>query len=191
MIGSVPHQRPGRHDESGAVLILALLFMVVTALVVTSLAAWEGTNINDIGAVKSGRSALYASNGAVQVAIANTRYSYPSSTALQLCPNSSAQYGTDPFTIDGVSVVVTCQTNLNPACPSSVGICTREETLTAYPAAQCTSTSCSGNDDVQAVVYFDDFSSSSADDCNPMGAQTTCGSSMSVYSWIVASSVST
>jgi hypothetical protein len=182
---------PRRRDESGAVLVLALIFMVLTAVIITSLAAWEGTNLKDIGAVKYGRSTLYSSNGAVQVAIANTRYTYPSNTGLALCPNSSTQQSTNPFTIDTVSVAVTCQTTLDPTCPSSIGICTRQETLTAYPAADCTSTSCTGNYFVQAVVYFDDYSSSSANDCNPLGAQTTCGSSMSIYSWIVASSVTT
>lgn len=172
-------------------LVLALIFMVVTALVVVSLTAWEGNNIRDIGSLKYGRSALYSSDGALQVAIANTRYTYPSSTS-GFCSNTPSQASTNPFTIDGVAVAVWCTTTFNPStCPSGVGVCTRQETLSAYPAAQCTSASCSGNWYVQAVVYFDDFSSSSVNDCTVSGAQTTCGSTMTVYSWIVESSVTT
>jgi len=97
-----------------------------------------------------------------------------------------------PFSMDAVSVDVWCTTVFNPpTCPTGVGICSRQETLFAYPAAECTSTSCSGSWFVQAVVYFDDFSSSKVNDCSPSGAQSTCGSTMSIYSWIVHSSVTT
>jgi hypothetical protein len=178
-------------DESGAILLLALIFMVVTALVITSLAAWEGNDINNIGALKFGRSVLYSSEGAIQVATANTRYTFPVSSA-GFCPNTSAQASTNPFTMDTVSVDVWCTTVFNPpTCPTGVGICSRQETLSAYPAAECTSTSCSGSWYVQAVVYFDDFSSSKVNDCSLAGAQSTCGSTMTVYSWIVQSSVTT
>jgi hypothetical protein len=173
-------------------LVLALIFMLVITLVITALAAWESNDLVNIGVVKYGRSVSNSSDGALQVAIANTRYAYPSSTS-GFCPNTSSQANTNPFTIDGVAVTVWCTTSFNPStCPAGVGVCTRQETLSAYPAAQCTSTSCPGNGwYVQAVVYFDDFSSSSVNDCTPSGAQTTCGSTMTVYSWVVESSVTT
>jgi hypothetical protein len=87
-------------------------------VVVVSLTAWEGNNIRDIGSLKYGRSALYSSDGALQVAIANTRYTYPSSTS-GFCSNTSSQASTNPFTIDGVAVAVWCTTTFNPStCPS-------------------------------------------------------------------------
>ena len=69
----------GINDDAGAVLILALIFMVVTSLIVTGLAAFAGNDINNIGNIKThSRSALYAADGAVQTATWNIRFAaYP------------------------------------------------------------------------------------------------------------------
>ena len=44
-------------DEAGAVLVLAVIFMVVTAMIVTGLAAWSGNDIQNVGNLKTARSA--------------------------------------------------------------------------------------------------------------------------------------
>jgi hypothetical protein len=176
-------------DESGAVLVLALIFMVVTALLITGLTAWVGNDINNVGTLESGRSALYSSDSAIQVAVANTRYAYPSSTAPRFCPNSPSQPTTNPFTIpinpfthrQPIAVSVWCVESTN--CPISA--CTRIETLSAYPQSQCTATSCAGNPYVQSEVVFDDYTVQNYNDCSPSGAQTTCGSTMTLYSNVV------
>jgi hypothetical protein len=181
-----------RGDESGAILVLALIFMVVAALLITGLAAWESNDINNIGTLKSDRTTLYAADGAIQVAIANTRYVYPSTTTPGFCPNPKGP-STDPFTVDGQSINVWCAQSVNPTnCPISA--CTRIETLSAFPQSQCMTTPCSGNPYVLAEVIFDDNTSASSgssfNDCNLSGAKTTCGSTMTVYSYTVGGSTS-
>jgi hypothetical protein len=179
-------------DECGAILILALVFMVVTALLITGLTAWVGNDINNIGTLKSARTTLYAADGAIQVATANTRYVYPATTTPGFCPNTASQPSTDPFTIDGQGIKVWCAQTVNPTnCP--ITDCTRIQVLSAYPASQCTSTSCLGNPYVQSEVIFDDNTSSSTtsyDDCTATGARTTCGSTMTMYSYVVTGSSS-
>jgi hypothetical protein len=167
-------------DETGAILILALVFMVVTALLITGLSAWESNDINNIGTLKSGRSGLYAADGAIQIAVANTRYVYPANTTPGFCP------GTSPATvpsIDGQQVPVWCAMTVNPAtCP--ISSCSRIEILSAYPG--CSSAPCTGTPYVQQEVIFNDNTSNpSFNDCNPAGAKTTCGSSMTVYGDVV------
>jgi hypothetical protein len=89
-----------------------------------------------------------------------------------------------------VPVDVVCSITANPTgCP--IAACTRQETLLAYPQTQCTSTSCSGNPYVQGVVIFDDYTSNNINDCTPSGAQTTCGSTMTIYTWVVENSLTT
>jgi hypothetical protein len=183
-------------DESGAILVLALIFMVVTALLITGLTAWEGNDIKNVGSLKSARSAVYAAEAAIQVAAANTRSEYPSSALLSstggFCPNDSSQQQqtTNPFTMDGQNVVVWCNASTNLAqCPKVQGLaisdCTRVETLSAYLQSECTSTQCTGQPYVQSEVVFDDYSSQNINDCVAGGLDTTCGGTMSVYSNVV------
>jgi hypothetical protein len=187
-------------DESGAILVLALIFMVATALLITGLTAWEGNDIKNVGSLTSARNALNAADGAIQTAIANTRYEYPSSAILSstgsFCPSSgSSQPSTNPFASNGPPIVVWCKasTNLNQ-CPNIQNTlipgCSRTETLFAYPKTQCTSTSCSGAPYMESEIVFDDWSAQGNNDCSPTGTPTTCGSTMTVYSNVISESLS-
>lgn len=166
------------HGESGAVLVLALVFMVAIALIVTGLTAWAGNDIKNIGNLKTSRSALYAAGGAVQTATSNLRSGYQG-TSSGFCPSSDPSTSTNPFTLDNQSIVVWCDISTNEGSSNS-----RVVTLSAYPAAHCGATSCSGSPYVQSKVTFDDFSSTNVNDCNS-ASPTTCGSGESVDSWVV------
>jgi hypothetical protein len=158
------------------VLILALIFMVVTAIIVTGLAAWAGNDIKNIGNLKAGRSSLFAADGVTQDAIWNVRFSYaPSGSGY--CSNTP--WGS-PFSIDGENIYVTCTTTTNESNAAS-----RVVVFSAYPLSQCTSAGCSGNPFLQAQVTFEDFSNLNRNDCSPAGHQTTCGFGMSLNSWVV------
>jgi hypothetical protein len=176
-------RRQAEHDESGAILVLALIFTVITALLISGLAAWAGNDIKNIGNLTSSRTAVYAANGAIQTAIYNTRYSFSSNTTAGFCPSTS-QSNTDPFTLAGrvasVSIDVWC--TYPTQCP--IPFCSRVVTMSAYPAAQCTSTACIGSPYVQAEVVYDDNTSLNYNDCTATGAQTTCGSTMTIYSYV-------
>jgi hypothetical protein len=175
-------------DESGAILVLALIFMVVTALLITGLTAWEGNDIKNVGALKEARTALYAADGAIQVATANTRYEFPSSTTPSFCPSSSSQPSTNPFTVNGQKIVVWCVTSTDlTKCPISA--CTRVETLSAFTCTStCPTDPTQEQPYVQSEVIFDDYTAQNYNDCSPTGAQTTCGSTMTVYSNVVSRS---
>jgi hypothetical protein len=188
--------RLGRRDESGAVLVLALVFMVVTALVVTGLAAWSGNDIKNIGNIKSGRSALYAADGAVQTAIWNVRYAYPPGISngksatpwTGFCPSFGSGAGTNPMTVDGWSIDVTCSVTVNEgSSPNS-----RTATFSAYPASRCNGSGCGGNSLVTAQVQFNDFSSLLVNTCPVENSATwtnepttSCGTGAITVSWVV------
>ena len=188
-----------RHDETGAVLVLALMFMVVTGLIVTGLTAWSGNDITNIGNLKLARITVYTADSAIQDAISNMRYSYPSSPFGGFAPSCTSPTP-QPFALDDPNdpnpqITVQCgRITGSPASSQS-----RKVTLSAYPSSDfCQGGGgswalCNSSDQpyVQATVAFDDIfsgsnGSSSSNDCtSPTSAQTTCGLGMTVLSWVV------
>ena len=72
-------------DDTGAALILALVFLIVAALTLTALVTFAGTGLLDTAGFTSQRSLQYGANGAVEIAIQNVRYQATSYTALKNC----------------------------------------------------------------------------------------------------------
>jgi Tfp pilus assembly protein PilX len=157
-----PHT--GTRDETGATLVLALMFMVVIAVIVGSLAMASGNDILNIGNFKTSRASLSAAEGAIQSQMSSMRYSYATS-----CPGT-------PYTLNGATIVVTCTTTVNPASSAS-----RVVNFTAVPQGQSSTTL------IAALVTYDDFSSSfNKNDClASTPSPTTCGSGMTVNSWVI------
>jgi hypothetical protein len=170
----------GARDETGAVLILALVFIVGVSLVITALAGWASNDLRNTSNFATDRSALYAVGGATELAISNARYSYSATLTTSACP------GTNPVTLDGESVKVWCSTVPFPALSPPNPSITRAVTFSAC-LASISQSSCTASPYIQAVVYFDDISSTSnVDNCTSTSNQT-CGTSMIVDSWIVQS----
>jgi hypothetical protein len=170
-----------RRDETGAVLLLALMFAVLSAMIVGALATWTANDLKNIGHFKTSRSMLSVADSATQTAMSSIRYSYPSSLS-GFCGSS-----TDPFSLNGWSIDVTCTTtNLAPQSSAS-----RMVTLNAYQqSAFCGSSLCNPASPplIQAQVTFDDISSypKFTNDClSTTSPQTTCGTGMTVTSWVV------
>src|SRR5271165_5564156 len=63
-----------QRDESGAVLVLALIFMVAVGLIVGGLASWTSNDLKNALNFQSARNAQYALSSASQLAIQNIRY---------------------------------------------------------------------------------------------------------------------
>ena len=61
-------------DDSGAALILALIFLIVAALTLTALVTFAGTGLLDTAGFTSQRGLQYGAEGAVQIAIQHVRY---------------------------------------------------------------------------------------------------------------------
>src|SRR5580704_1924851 len=100
---------PNQTDESGAVMILALVFLVVVALIVTALLTWVGTSLTANAEYANERATEAAATSAVNLAIQNSRYSFSAaminaSPPVQ-CWGTSA---TSSVTIDNVTVDVWC-----------------------------------------------------------------------------------
>lgn len=174
--------------ESGAVLVLAMMFMALTALIVGGLAAFSGNGINNLGHFKTARSATYAADGAVQASIYGVRYSYEAtSNSGSFCGTNNSPAGTPPtpFTIDQTAVYVWCTWG-----PASIN---RQSTFSAYPAAQCTLAPClagtakpSGNPYLTAQVSFDDLDTSgNLTSCQSTTNDSSCGLGMTIVAWTI------
>lgn len=83
-----------RQDEDGAVLVMALVFLTVAALIVAALLSFSDTNFRTTIAVRDQRNVVYAADGAVDAAINAFRFN-------GTCPLSHP-------TVNGVAVGVTC-----------------------------------------------------------------------------------
>jgi len=181
-------------DETGALLILALIFLVVISALCASLSLWATNNLNNTGKFATSLSLQSASNSITQLAVQDVRYNFSDSTlntsppqpcwtsAPPLAPVSQQQFG-------AVNVAVWCTTQWNPLSAD-----TRVVTFTACPETafpngtlagtiNAAATACAANPFLEAVVEFDDFPTSiSADNCLPL-SNTTCGTTFTVLSW--------
>jgi hypothetical protein len=165
------------------VLVLALIFMVSTALVVGALASWTANDVQNIGHFKTARTALYAADAAMQTALSGVRYQYQNFSTTQSCGSS-----TDPFALDGWSIVVLCGFNQTPNEGSSNS---RVVNVNAYLSSQvCGTSPCNAATAplIAAQVIFNDLSSPGlVSNCppTPPTSQSTCGTGMTVNSWVV------
>jgi hypothetical protein len=91
--------RRGPSDDSGAVLVLAVLFVLVVGLVGGALVGFAGNSLAQTSTFNADRSQSYAAESAVQVAIQQIRslqsintapgYAPPGSSTLNPCPTTS------------------------------------------------------------------------------------------------------
>jgi hypothetical protein len=173
---------PRDRDEAGAVLILALVFLIVVGGVVGTLANWTMNDLSNTSHFASASSLQYAADNATNVAIQDIRYTPLLSTAQTLnasppsyCWGSAANPPQLP-TIDGENMAVWCSTQWNP--PSAqTRVVTFSTCLSSVSAAACAATPL-----LQAVVTFDDYPSGVS---APVSGQCVvyCGTGMTVDSW--------
>lgn len=156
-----------RRDESGAVLVLALIFAAVVSLIILALLDWSGNNLKNVAAYKQGTQLNYASNSAMETAIQDVRYS---TTA---CPNIGLL-----FSVNGIPVKVWC--GPNPGNPTPL----RQILFTACPQTGFTACSAS-NPYLTVVATFNDFTSSFPIDSSTP-CSSTCGTTMRINSWVFA-----
>ncbi len=63
-------------DESGAILVFALVFLMAVSLIVTGLLTFVGTSLHDSNAFSNERNVESAATNAVNLAIQDTRYTF-------------------------------------------------------------------------------------------------------------------
>ena len=171
------HSEAG-HDEAGAVIILALIFLVAVGAVVGSLASWATNDLNNTTKFTTARTLQYAVNGATEVAIQNIRYTPLLATTAQGTPGSC--WGSSSgVQIDNQNIDVWCSTAFNPASAN-----TRVVTFDACLHG-ATASACIANPLLEAVVAFDDYPTGHSTP-NSAACVAYCGTSMTVNSWVWA-----
>ncbi len=182
-------------EEKGAILILALVYIVAVSVVVGALAYWATDDLNNSGVFSSASQQGYAANAATQAAVqaigASPEPSHPTSP-YGGTPLTGTGYPSSPgvcwgsgssssLTISGVSLSVWCSTveNLsNSAGTDGTRVVTFYTCLSTVSVSQCTQAPL-----VKAVVSFDDYPGPElTTQCNLV--PETCGQSATDVSWV-------
>jgi hypothetical protein len=161
-------------DEDGATLILALVFLVTVGMIASALLGWLENGLLNTSNFKTARSAVYAAGGATDVAIWNSRYSFTSGT--------TACAGTSPsINLNGVYIEDWCSTT---STASSRIVTISACKLTQTQAGTGLSTACA-NPILQAKVTYNDYNDSNVDACISATVEGSCGTAMTLDSWVV------
>jgi hypothetical protein len=202
-LGRRHHGRRDGQDERGAILILALVYIIVIGVVVAALTTWASGDLNNTGKFNDARNMDYSLSSAVEVAISDIRYTpvvgSNNATPPVACWGSTAYanatnptyttYSTYELPNSTHNIAIWCSTRSVPlsavtrtvtlsACsaPSTSTIATAWATATEIQAA---ATACDGSPDLQALVSFDDYN----------GSKTVPGYGASLADWEWSSSV--
>ena len=165
-------RRPTTSCQDGAVLVLALVFMIVIALVLLGVVTLAGNDLLNTSHLLDQQSLEYRSSGATQVAIQTVRYTntvfnggscLSSNTPIQIGQNAPPVY-------------VDCSTVPHNLLPADTGVSREVD----FYACGTSSTSCSStNYTVWATVDFVDGPTCAS------GSIGACGTSESIKSWLV------
>jgi hypothetical protein len=188
----------GASREEGAILILALTYLVAVALIVALLSTWAIDDLNNSSHFRAASSLTLAATDMTDVAIQYIRYNPSISTSQPVAPYSNpaeACWGGSAGgggisaipVIDGDQVAVWCSTVWNPLNQLLNGIpnVTRDVTFFACSTAVSVSAiSCENDPLLTAEVDFDDYPPAPA---RSAPIQTLCsvycGSGMEIASW--------
>jgi hypothetical protein len=182
------HHAPRREatppDERGAVLILALLFLVIGVVAVGALAFQVTNDLTNSSNFQTVRSMQYAAKSTTNLAIQNIRYTPLLSTTQTLDASPPAAcWGTSAesqlASIDGQPAMASwCSTNWTPTSAN-----TRTVTISTCPAST-SAAQCAAAPLLQAVVSFDDYPPQLASAPSATPCALYCGTSMVTDSWV-------
>ena len=165
-------------DERGAILILALAYIIVVSVVVGALASWTSGDLNNTTKFSQVRNTDYAASSAVEVAINSIRYTPLVGTGQTLgevydCWGTT---GTSSLTTDGYDIDTWCSTLMNLGSKNT-RVVTVSACLSTVASATCVATPL-----LQAIVVFNDYPSASSP---PLTAACTnyCGEGATLESW--------
>ena len=142
-------------DEAGAILILALVFLIVVSGTVAILTSWATNDLRNTNNFNGAQNLDYSVTSAMETAINSIRYAplVAGGQTLNASPPSYCWGSSSPsaLTTDGVGVSVWCSTYQD--LQSST---TRIVTLSACKSS-VSAASCAATPFLQAVVDFDDY----------------------------------
>jgi hypothetical protein len=192
-------QRNDGGDERGAILILALAYIIVISVVVAALATWASGDLNQTTKFNSARNTNYALSSALEVAINNIRYTplVGTGTGQQLTLNAltpSYCWGSGtgfistlqlPTASNGVAypnIAVFCSTLEDLGSNTTRTVTLYACTYVAGASAVTQGNACKSNPQLQAIVVFNDYPPG---DSTPLQTPCTtyCGEGAILESW--------
>jgi hypothetical protein len=168
-----------RRDETGAALVLALVFVVAVGGIIGGLADLVTNDVSNSTQFASVRSLQYAATSATNLAIESIRYTplLGTNQTLNASPPGSCGAPSSPAEGSEQSMAVWCSTAWNPTSAD-----TRVVTLSTCPIG-IPAGACALAPTLQAKVTFDDYgpglSPPDTEEC-----VIYCGAGMNVDSWL-------
>ncbi len=171
--------------EEGAIIMLALAYLVVISLVVAMLSTWVSNDLNNSTKFSSSNSLTVAASGMTDMAIQYVRYNPIISNSQAVAPAVSplvACWGGTNISqipaIDGDQVAVWCTTSWNPLVAQ-----TRTVTFYACPISVLAG-ACENSAFLTAIVIYDDYPPAPARSAPIQDLCTVfCGQGMTIQSW--------
>ncbi len=175
----------GEGTETGAILILALIYILTISLIVIALSTWATNNLNNTAHFTSARLMNYSASNATELAIQNIRYAplvdpgqtllaanNPTDTNPSYCWGNGAP---SHLLTDAFDMAVWCST------VQYLGAAPRTRVVTFSTClATVSNTSCALNPLLQAVVSFNDYA---------VGGSTSFGAGAVLEAWDWGSTV--
>ena len=183
----------GSRDESGAVLVLALVFLVVVSVIVGALTTWTTNDLSNSHNFASTQTVNSSATNAVNLAVQTIRYNpllYTASGGTNVDQTLNASppnycWGSPavPFS-QAFNMNVYCTTVWNPSSSKTrqvtVSACRAPTAgMAAWTAAQ---SSCPQAPFLQAIVTFDDYPAGVSAPSN-VQCVVYCGNTMTINSW--------
>ena len=137
--------RNAKRDEGGAILVLALVFVIATGLVGIALASLATTNVMATKGFQTKRGTEFAVDGAVDAAIQQMRYSTNTVSSTTLC-FTAGQGGT----INNTTVFVYC----SPGGPPPANY---QRSINFQACAVANATCPNSQQELTATVNFADY----------------------------------
>jgi hypothetical protein len=185
-----PQRTPSPSDtdqgEAGAVIILALVFLVAVSLIVLALLSWVGTSLTATASFSNERSVETGATSAVNLAITQTRYTFATqlvnASPPQACWYDSGGNAQQPPNVENLptSIDVWCSMVWQPFS-ANTRVITYSACLATLTNAQCAATPL-----LQVIVTFDDYPPGiGVPSVNPVQCNLTgfCGQSLTQNSW--------
>ncbi len=187
-------EQSGSRDESGAVLILALVFLVVVSVIVGALTEWTTNDLANSANFSTTQTVSNSASNAVNLAVQNIRYhpllytSINNTTTDQTLNASPPTYCWGSGPSQAFNMNVYCTTVWNPTKAN-----TRQVTVTACPISRtapvtgtaswtAAQTACPQTPFLQAIVTFDDYPQGVSAPSN-VQCVVYCGSAMTINDW--------
>ena len=181
---------PTTRGDDGAILILALIYIIVISAMVTALTSWVTSDLKNTAKFTSAQAVESAANSATEAALQYVRYTFAASTinATPPVPCWSTANGQIAIGEQDTQMSVYCSTFYTP-------LNTKTRTVTISTClSSLSAAACAASPLLQAVVIFNDYPTDGPSQCNPLvttptttttvsSGQSTCGTGMTIDSW--------